>query len=100
MIPHVVEAKHLGGYKVWIKFDDGASGELDLSDELDGPVFEPLRDVEFFSRFVVRYNTSRPSWEERGRLCARVPALKKLTLSSQSTRKRRKQHAGDATPRS
>jgi hypothetical protein len=61
MIPHVIEAKHLGGHQVWLKFDDGASGEVDLSNELDGPVFEPLRDVEFFSRFVVRYNTL--SWE-------------------------------------
>ena len=61
MIPHVIEAKHISGHKVWLKFDDGASGELDLSDDLDGPVFEPLRDVEFFGRFVLRYNTL--SWE-------------------------------------
>jgi hypothetical protein len=61
MIPHVIEAKHLGGHQVWLKFDDGASGEVDLFNELDGPVFEPLRDVGFFSRFVVRYNTL--SWE-------------------------------------
>jgi len=61
MIPHVVEAKHLGGHRVWLKFDDGASGELDLSDELYGPIFEPLRDVEYFSSFVIRYNTL--SWE-------------------------------------
>ena len=61
MIPHVIEAKHLGGHKMWLKFDDGAFGEVDLSDELDGPIFEPLRDVDFFSRFVVRYNTL--SWE-------------------------------------
>jgi len=61
MIPHVIEAKHISGHKVWLKFDDGASGELDLADELDGPVFEPLQDVEFFGRFVLRYNTL--SWE-------------------------------------
>jgi hypothetical protein len=61
MIPHVVEAKYLGGHRVWLLFDDGASGELDMSDELDGPVFEPLRNVEFFSQFIVRYNTL--SWE-------------------------------------
>jgi Protein of unknown function (DUF2442) len=97
MIPHVVEAKHLGGHRVWLKFNDGASGELDLSDELDGPVFEPLRDVEFFSRFVVRYNTL--SWEN-GADFAPEFLRKKLTLSRQSTRTRSKRHAGDATPRS
>lgn len=90
MIPHVIEAKHLGGYKVWLKFNDGASGELDLSDELDGLVFEPLRDVEFFSRFVVRYNTL--SWEN-GADFAPEFLREKLTTSRRSTRTRRKQHS-------
>ena len=61
MIPHVIEAKHLEGHRVWLKFDDGSYGELDLFDELEGPIFEPLKDVEFFRRFVVRYNTL--SWQ-------------------------------------
>jgi len=61
MIPHVIETKHLGGHRVWLKFDDGASGELDLSDELDGPIFEPLTDVRYFGGFEVRYNTL--SWQ-------------------------------------
>lgn len=61
MIPHVIEARYLGGHRVWLKFDDGASGEVDLSDELDGPVFEPLKDEEFFRLFLVRYNTL--SWQ-------------------------------------
>jgi hypothetical protein len=46
---------------VWLRFNDGACGEVDLGGELDGPVFEPLRDVEFFRRFIIRYNTL--SWE-------------------------------------
>ena len=61
MIPHVVEAKHTGDHGVWLRFDDGACGEVDLSDELDGPIFEPLKDVEFFRQFLVRYNTL--SWQ-------------------------------------
>jgi hypothetical protein len=42
---------------VCLRFDDGARGEVDLSGELDGPVFEPFKDVEFFRQFLVRYNT-------------------------------------------
>lgn len=30
MMPRVVEAKHLGGYRVWLRFKDGLEGELDL----------------------------------------------------------------------
>jgi hypothetical protein len=61
MIPHVIEAKHIKDHRVWLRFDDGACGEVDLSDELDGPIFEPLKEVEFFRQFMVRYNTL--SWE-------------------------------------
>ena len=38
------------GYTVWLRFDDGLEGEVDLSAELLGPVFEPLRDVAYFRR--------------------------------------------------
>jgi len=57
MIPHVGEAKYLGGHRVWLRFNDGSSGEINLSDELDGPIFEPLKKVDYFRQFVVRYNT-------------------------------------------
>ena len=61
MIPHVIEAKHLEAHRVWLRFNDGTCGEVDLCDELDGPVFEPLKDVVFFSQFLVRYHTL--SWQ-------------------------------------
>lgn len=61
MIPHVIEAKHLGGHRVWLRFSDGSCGEVDLTDELDGPIFEPLKNVEYFGQFLVRYNTL--SWQ-------------------------------------
>lgn len=39
MIPYVIEVKHLGGCKVWLKFNDGASDEVDLSDINSNLVF-------------------------------------------------------------
>jgi hypothetical protein len=50
---HIVEARHVGGYVVWLRFADGKSGEVDLSEELHGPVFEPLRDLAAFKRFRI-----------------------------------------------
>jgi len=38
-------------FKIWIQFNDGVEGDVDLSRELTGPIFEPLRDVEAFKRF-------------------------------------------------
>ena len=50
MIPAVVDARHTKEHKVWLEFSDGLSGEIDLADELWGPVFEPLRDVAVFAQ--------------------------------------------------
>lgn len=50
---HVVAARPLGGHRVWLRFDDGVEGEIDLSDELDGEIFEPLRDPRTFAGFFV-----------------------------------------------
>jgi len=57
MFLHVLEARYVRNYVVWLRFSDGVSGEVDLSAELDGPVFGPLRDVERFKRFSVAYHT-------------------------------------------
>lgn len=41
-------AEYVAGHTVWLRFDDGLEGEIDLSVELHGPVFEPLSDVTYF----------------------------------------------------
>ena len=53
MFVHVVEARYLGGHRVWLRFDDGIEGELDLGAVLYGEVFEPLKDPERFAAFIV-----------------------------------------------
>ena len=50
---NVVEAKHLGQHRVWLRFEDGVEGEIDIAGELRGEVFEPLRDPAYFARFTV-----------------------------------------------
>lgn len=61
MFMHVIEARHVRDYRIWARFNDGTSGEVDLSEELEGPVFGPLRDVNLFKRFTLRGHTL--SWE-------------------------------------
>ena len=50
---HVVEARHVTGYVVWLKFRDGTAGEVDLAPELRGPIFDPLRDLQAFKQFRI-----------------------------------------------
>jgi hypothetical protein len=41
------------GYTLQVWFSDGASGSIDLSSKLFGPVFEPLRDPLLFAQVQV-----------------------------------------------
>ena len=44
----LVEARYVRDYVIWLRFSDGLAGEVDLRDELDGPMFEPLRPIAVF----------------------------------------------------
>jgi hypothetical protein len=57
----VVEARHVGGFIIWLRFRDGTTGEIDLNAELHGPMFEPLRDPVLFARFRSTRSSKRLS---------------------------------------
>ncbi len=50
---HIKSAKYVSDYKIWVAFDDGTSGEVDLNGVLLGPVFEPLKDLVTFKKVTV-----------------------------------------------
>ena len=50
---HIKSVKYVSGFKIWVSFDDGTSGEVDLEGVLSGPVFEPLKNQETFSKVSV-----------------------------------------------
>ena len=62
MVPHVVQARHVAGYKLWLTFSDGAEGEVDLEAELYGEVFEPLKSVRAFKSFRVHPELKTVVW--------------------------------------
>jgi hypothetical protein len=43
----------LSGYRLYVEFQDGTSGEIDMRDRLFGPVFEPLKDENEFQKVSV-----------------------------------------------
>ena len=57
MFTHVTQAKYIDDYRVWLSFNDGAEGEIDLSSELSGEIFEPLKDPSFFKSFRLEGHT-------------------------------------------
>ena len=66
MIPRVEEAHHVQGFTIHIRFSDGAEGDVDLSQELYGEVFEPLKDQALFQRFIVHPEFHTLSWPNGG----------------------------------
>lgn len=49
MILHTTEVIPLPGYRLHLRFNNGESGEIDLSGELDGEIFKPLHEPTVFA---------------------------------------------------
>jgi len=82
MILHVTDAKHLQDYQLWLKFNDGTEGAVDLSKELWGEVFEPLKDVNLFSQVKVDTELDTIVWPNGADL---APEFLHDLLQSQGT---------------
>ena len=54
MLPNVVSVIQIGPYRLRLRFDDGAEGEVDIQEmtTFEG-VFEPMSDPRFFSQVRV-----------------------------------------------
>jgi hypothetical protein len=81
MILRVIDARLVRDFVVWVRFNDGSEGEVDLSDELEGPVFEPLKDPKVFAQFKLDPDIHTIVWPNGADLApeflqehARVPA--------------------------
>jgi hypothetical protein len=57
MILHVIRAEYAGDHRVHLWFNDGIDGEVDLAGSLDGPIFEPLKSVDYFKQFKIEGHT-------------------------------------------
>jgi hypothetical protein len=61
-MPYVTSVRYISGYVVELTFSDGAKGEVDLSGELYGRLFEPLKDVNEFRKVRVEPDLSTIVW--------------------------------------
>ena len=63
MLKDIVEARPAGGYNLFLRFEDGVEGEVDLSKLIDFKgVFEPLRDVREVAKVRVDPEQGTVSW--------------------------------------
>lgn len=52
-LPHVVRATYDKAYCIRLTFNDGTKAVVDFQSWLEGPVFEPLRQLSYFRKFHV-----------------------------------------------
>ena len=67
-LPRPVEARALGQYRLWLRYDDGAEGEVDLSDLAGQGVFEAWKDETFFASVQIAPHGAL-TWGEDIELC-------------------------------
>ena len=61
MFIEVVKAEYMDGYRLKLLFNNGETKIVDLSRSLNGSVFAPLKDIGYFKRFSIKFNTIE--WE-------------------------------------
>ena len=57
MFIEVSEARYFTGFKILIKFNNGVSKMVDLENKLDGEIFKPLKNIDYFKTFSINFNT-------------------------------------------
>lgn len=62
MLPRIIEARYVSGHTIWLRFADGAEGEVNLENELEGEVFEPLKDENYFKDFTLHTELRTVVW--------------------------------------
>ena len=60
----LVEARVIPPYALWLRFSDGTEGSVDLSAELYGPIFEPLKDPVLFAQAYVDGELHTVAWPD------------------------------------
>jgi hypothetical protein len=61
MFLEISKATYLDNYRLLLTFNNGVAKTVDLQNELKGIVFQPLRQLDYFKQFEIKYNTVE--WE-------------------------------------
>jgi Protein of unknown function (DUF2442) len=69
--PRALEAKPTEDYRVWVRFEDGLTAEIDFSDLVESGGFYglPLRNPEFFRQVEIYPGGSGIFWPNEADVC-------------------------------
>jgi len=52
-LPSVIRATYESGFRIHLTFNDNMQGTVDFQGWLEGSIFEPLKDQNYFQRFFI-----------------------------------------------
>jgi hypothetical protein len=59
---YVAGASYVSDYKIKVRFENSEVKLVDLEPHLDGPIFEPLKDIAYFRLFTVNQDIDTVAW--------------------------------------
>ena len=62
MLPRILDLRYVSAYTIWLRFADGTEGEVNLENELEGEVFEPLKDLTYFKSLILHPELRTVVW--------------------------------------
>jgi hypothetical protein len=62
MLFRIVAVEARPKYRLWVRFEDGVEGEVDLSELVGKGVFKRWEDVREFSQVFLDAESGAPSW--------------------------------------
>lgn len=62
MVYRIVAAQARVPHRIWVRFEDGVEGEVDVSDLVGKGVFARWTDPEFFARAFVDEESGTVAW--------------------------------------
>lgn len=71
MFLEITKAEYLDGFRLRLFFNNGEVRIANLLTSIKGEVFEPLKDIEFFKKFTVKFNTVE--WENGADFATEYP---------------------------
>jgi len=82
---YVTDAEYVGGYRLRLTFEDHTTKIVDLEQYLEGGVFEPLKNLDYFKLVTLNRDIDTVVWPnnadfspdflyEIGQTCSKQPA--------------------------
>ncbi len=62
MLMDIIDVKHTQEYQLILTFENGEKKLVDLKNRLSGPIFAPLKDVDFFKKVYVDMELGTIAW--------------------------------------